>query len=123
MLTFPANVRLFLANQAVDGRKSFNGLAAIVESEFAQAPTSGDLFIFLNRRGTQVRLLFWDRDGFWLMAKRLEQGTFRRVRQAGGDIMQVEIDAADLSMLLEGVDARDVRRRKRYKIPRSPDSR
>jgi transposase len=117
MLTFPANVRLFLANRPVDGRKSFNGLAAIVDGEFGHPPTSGDLFIFLNRRGTQVRLLFWDRDGFWLMAKRLEMGTFRRVRQASEDIAHVEIDAADLSMLLEGVNAQNIRRSKRYKKP------
>jgi transposase len=117
MLTFPANVRLFLANRAIDGRKSFNGLAAVVEGEFGQAPMSGDLFVFLNRRGTQVRLLFWDRDGFWLMAKRLEMGTFRRVRQASEDVAHVEIDAADLSMLLEGVDAKNIRRSRRYKKP------
>jgi transposase len=117
MLTFPANVRIFLANRPIDGRKSFSGLAAVVDSEFGCAPTSGDLFIFLNRRSTQVRLLFWDRDGFWLMAKRLEMGTFRRVRQAGEDSAQVEIDAADLSMLLEGVEAQNIRRRKRYKKP------
>ena len=116
MLTFPANVRLFLANKPVDGRKSFNGLSAIVEGEFGCTPTSGDLFIFLNKRKTQVRLLFWDRDGFWLMAKRPQTGTFRRVRQDREDVVQVEIDAAELSMLLEGVDACNVRRRKRFKM-------
>jgi transposase len=117
MLTIPANVRIYLANQAVDGRKSFNGLSGIVEGEFGMSPTSGDLFIFLNKRGTQVRLLFWDRDGFWIMAKRLEKGTFRRVRKAGDAVAQIEIDAADLSMLLEGIEARDIKRSTRYKKP------
>lgn len=115
MLTFPGNVRLFLANEPVDCRKSFNGLAAIVEGEFNLPCMSGDLFVFLNRRANQVRLLFWDRDGFCLVAKRLEAGTFRRVRDAAQDQAHVEIDAADLSMLLEGVDAKSVRRRKRFK--------
>lgn len=121
MLMLPANVRIFLANQPVDGRKSFNGLAAMVDGEFGRAPTSGDLFVFLNRRQTQVRLLFWDRDGFWLMAKRLERGTFRRVRQSKDGEARVEIDGADLSMLLEGIEAREIRRSKRYKIPTQND--
>jgi transposase len=114
MLTFPANVRLFLANNAVDGRKSFDGLSAVVTGQFHLEPMDGDLFIFLNKRGTQVRMLFWDRDGLCVFAKRLEVGTFRRVRQAEGDAMHVEIDAVDLSMLLDGVEAKTVRRRKRF---------
>lgn len=116
MIAIPANVRIFLANKPVDGRKSFHGLSALVESEFNQVPTSGDLFVFLSKRGNQVRLLYWDRDGFWLMAKRLEAGTFRRVRNGDDTAAKVEIDAADFTMLLEGVDARDVRRSKRYKL-------
>jgi transposase len=115
VISFPANVRLFLANQPVDGRKSFNGLAAVVESHFHMQPMQGDLFIFLNRRANLVRLLFWDRDGFCLVAKRLAAGTFRRVRQAA-NADHVEIDAAELSMLLEGVDAGNVRRRKRFSM-------
>ena len=75
---------------------------------------TGDLFIFLNRRGTQVKILFWDRDGFCLFAKRLERGTFHRVRQAANEAAQVEITAGELAMLLEGIDARDIRHKKRY---------
>lgn len=119
MLTFPAGVKLFLANRAVDGRKSFNGLAGIVESEFERSPMSGDLFIFLNRRANLVRMLFWDRDGFCLVSKRLEKGTFQRVRQAAGDVSDIEIDVAELSMLLEGIEAADVRRKPRYKTPQA----
>ncbi len=124
MLTFPANVRLFLAHEPTDCRKSFNGLAGIVRSAFHLTPMSGDIFVFLNRRGTQVRMLFWDRDGFCLLAKRLEAGTFRRVRQAAQGMVHVEIDAAELTMLLEGVDAKQVRRRKRYvhKKPEGTDT-
>ena len=114
MLTFPSSVRLYLATSATDLRKSFDGLSTLVQGSFGLLPTSGDLFIFLNRRGTQVRILFWDRDGFCVLAKRLEAGTFRRVKDAQGEA-HVEIDAGELAMLLEGIDAPKVRRRKRYR--------
>jgi transposase len=97
-------------------RKGFDGLSTLVESDLGMSPLRGDLFIFLNRRGTQVRILFWDRDGYCVLAKRLEQGTFRRVRAADGGA-GVEIDAGEFAMLLEGIDARHVRRRKRYRKP------
>jgi transposase len=116
MLTFPAGVRLFLATEPTDLRKSYDGLSTLVASEFGMEATSGDLFIFLNRRGTQVRILFWDRDGFCVLMKRLERGTFRRVKTAEG-VPQVEIDAGELAMLLEGIDAKQIRRRKRYSLP------
>lgn len=114
MLSFPAGVRLFVATQPTDLRKSYDGLSALVENEFGMSATSGDLFIFLNRRGTQVRILFWDRDGYCVLMKRLERGTFRRVESADGKA-HVEIDAGELAMLLEGIDAPTVRRRKRYR--------
>lgn len=117
MLTFPAGVRLYLATAPTDMRKSFDGLSALVQGELGRSPLSGDLFIFLNRRGTQVRILFWDRDGYCVLAKRLEQGTFRRIRTSEGDA-GVEIDAGELAMLLEGIDAKEVKRRKRYKVPK-----
>jgi transposase len=116
MLTFPSGVRLYLATAPTDMRKSFDALSTLVQSEFGLSPLQGDLFIFLNRRGTQVRILFWDRDGYCLLCKRLEQGTFRRVRTPS-DGVRVEIDAGELAMLLEGIDAKQVRRRKRYKPP------
>jgi len=116
MLTFPANVRLYLATAPTDMRKGFDGLSTLVEAELGMSPLRGDLFIFLNRRATQVRILFWDRDGYCVLAKRLEQGTFRRVRAADGGA-GVEIDAGEFAMLLEGIDARQVRRRKRYRKP------
>lgn len=115
MLSFPANVRLFLANQPVDGRKSFNGLAAVVESQFALSPMSGDLFIFLTRRANLVRMLFWDRDGFCLVSKRLEKGTFKRIRQAGVESGHVELDVAELTLLLEGIEAENLRRAPRWR--------
>ena len=113
MLTFPSSVKLYLATAPTDLRKTFDGLSALVQGSFGMSATSGDLFIFLNRRGTQVRILFWDRDGFCVLMKKLEAGTFRRVKTAAG-VARVEIDAGELAMLLEGIDAPKVRRRKRY---------
>ena len=114
MLTFPANVKLYLANQPVDGRKSFNGLTALVESEFGVPTMGGDIFVFLNKRNNLVRLLFWDRDGFCLVAKRLVEGTFKRIKEDVNGSSRVEIDPIDLSMLLEGVEATNLRKHKRY---------
>lgn len=114
MLSFPANMRLYLANRAVDGRKSFDGLAAVIESEFELSPMNGDLFIFLNRRANLVRMLFWDRDGFCLVSKKLVKGTFKRVRQVDGEVKQLEIGVAELSMLLEGIEAKIIRKKTRW---------
>ena len=102
-----------------DFRRSFDGLSTMVQSGFGKSPLSGDLFIFLNRRATQIRILFWDRDGYVMLMKRLEQGTFRRVKKDDG-ADHVEIDAGELAMLLEGIDAPVVKRRKRYKAPPRP---
>jgi transposase len=116
VLTWPSSVRLYLASAPTDLRKGFDGLAALVQSEFGLDPMRDGLFIFLNRRRTQMRCLFWDRDGYCVLAKRLEQGTFRRLRSSQ-DGSCIEIDAGELAMLLEGIDAERVRRRKRYRAP------
>ena len=114
MLSVPSNVRLFLADRPVDFRKSFDGLAAVVEHQFGMTPLSGDVFVFLNKRANQVRLLFWDRDGFCLVAKRLEVGTFRRITRTGPTAGSIQIDTAELVLLIEGIDVSSMRRRKRY---------
>jgi transposase len=113
MLNFPTNVRLYLATEPVDLRRSYDGLSALVDGTFGKQAMSGDLFIFMNRRANQVRILFWDRDGYVIMMKRLEEGTFRRVTVDGEDL--IEIDAGELAMLLEGIDAPTVKRRRRYR--------
>jgi len=114
VLSLPSNVRLFLADNPVDFRKSFDGLSGIVEGEFGMSVRGGDVFVFLNRRGNQVKLLFWERDGLCLVIKRLEAGTFRRIRREGSTTPQIEIDAAELVLLLEGIEVQALRRRKRY---------
>jgi transposase len=105
---------MYLATAPADMRKSFDGLSALVQGELGLDPLQGGVYTFLNRRRTQIRLLFWDRDGYCVVGKRLEQGTFRRVQTAEGT--GVEIDSAELVMLLERIEAKEVRRRKRYKI-------
>ncbi|MCX4239043.1 IS66 family insertion sequence element accessory protein TnpB [Paraliomyxa miuraensis] len=115
MLTLPSGARMFMATQPVDLRRSYDGLCAIVEGTFGRSARSGDLFVFINRRANQVRILFWDRDGYCIVMKRLEAGTFRRLEGRDGED-HIEIDAGELAMLLEGIDAPVIKRRKRYRM-------
>lgn len=114
MWALPSSVRLFMATQPVDFRRGFDGLAAVVESEFGMDAISGHVFIFLNKRANQVKILFWESDGFCLVSKRLEAGTFRRVEHDGEVTPHIEINTAELVLLLEGFDVSSMRRRKRY---------
>jgi transposase len=112
MLSIPSSIRIFLARDAVDFRKSHDGLLAVVRDAFADDPFDGSLFVFLNRRRDRVKLLQWDRDGFWLHYKRLEQGTFR-LRVEASDV-RVQLTRAQLAMLLEGIDLERRRIRKPF---------
>jgi transposase len=76
-MMLPPGAKVFLATERVDGRKGINGLSTLVRSQFAQDPLSGQLFVFFSRRADQVRVLYWDRDGYILTTKRLEVGRFR----------------------------------------------
>jgi transposase len=104
-----------MATEPTDMRRSFDRLAATVEGSFGFDVTHGHLFVFINRRGDQAKCLFWDRTGLCILHKRLEVGTFRRVRDAESGGLHVEIDAAELSMMLEGIDLKDAKRSKRYR--------
>ena len=106
MILLPRAVRIYVAVQPVNMRKSFDGLSAEVRSVLAQDPLSGHVFVFLNRRRTMMKLLLWTRGGFTIVHKRLERGTFTFVQQITDEVAQVEIDAHELSMLLEGIDWR-----------------
>jgi len=112
MLTLPPSVKIYVATQPVDARKSFDGLAALVEAEFGLSPMTGHLFVFLNRRAHVAQILFWDRNGFCIVKKRLEAGSFRLVRTGAG--AHVEVDSAELALMLEGIDLAGAKRRKRY---------
>lgn len=115
----PSRIRVFIASQPTDMRKSFNGLAAVVQNELGRDPLSGDVFVFHNRRGHLMKLLLWDRGGFWIFYKRLEKGRFKVPAGRGKD---TEIAPADLAMILEGIDLAGARRRTRYALPRQEPS-
>lgn len=115
MMTLPPSVKIYVAAQPVDARKSFDGLAAIVQSVFGLEPLSGHVFVFLNRRGHVAQLLFWDRTGYCVLKKRLEAGSFSLVRKPSGEMTHVEIDAAELALMLEGIELEGAKRRKRYR--------
>lgn len=117
MLTLPPSVRVFLAAAPLDLRKSFDGLAAAARELLLQDPLSGHLFVFLNRRSDRVKILVWDRNGYWLMSKRLERGRFRTPVRDG----KVEIEAAELALMLEGIDLAGARRRPRWSPVNSMD--
>jgi transposase len=114
MLTLPPSVKIFVAAEPVDARKSFDGLAAMVASELGLEVMSGHLFVFLNRRAHVAQMLFWDRSRFVIVKKRLEAGTFRLAQRPEGGVNHVEIDSAQLALLLEGIDLAGAKRRKRY---------
>ena len=103
---------MFLCRHVVDFRKAHDGLCALVRDEFGDDPFAGDVFVFHNRARDRVKLLLWDRNGFWLLYKRLEQGTFPF--DAGGEGKRVEIERARLAMILEGIEWRSARKSLRY---------
>src|SRR5947209_5711518 len=108
MLSIPAALKIYLAAAPVDMRKSHDGLAALVEHVLAANPLSGHLFVFRNKPGDRVKLLYWDTDGFALWYKRLESGRFRFPPMKEGET-RVSITAMELTMLLDGVDLSSVR--------------
>lgn len=111
MLSLPPSVRIFLSTEPTDIRRSFDGLALLVEEVIGQDPFSGYLFVFRNRLGDRVKVLFWDRSGFCLWYKRLEKGVFHFPVATGRSI---EVEAADLSLILEGIDLSGAKRRERF---------
>ena len=109
-------VRVFLCTSPTDMRKGFDTLAALVRESLAYDPLSGHLFLFVGRRRDRIKMLYWDRDGFALWYKRLEQGTFRLPATKQG-AASIELKASELAMLLEGIDPRSIKRRKRFALP------
>ena len=112
MLTISPAVRIYLATGATDLRRSIDGLSALVREQLALEPLSGHLFLFRNRRGDRLKILAWDRSGFWVLYKRLERGTF--AWPAADDEARVEMHSRDLLLLLSGIDLAQTRRRRWY---------
>ena len=104
---------MYLCMNPVDMRKSFDGLHALVLQVFKSDPLDGHLFLFRNRRGDRLKIMWWDRDGLAMFYKRLESGSFQ-LPEVAGDAQGMEIDATDLALLLTGVDIQSAKRRKRY---------
>ena len=115
MLTWPRSVRVFLCTEPTDMRRSFDSLAEMTRRVIKEQPTSGHLFVFTSRRADRVKVLYWDRGGFALWYKRLEAGKFYMPEAEGS---RVELEASELSLLLEGIDLSGARRERRF-IPRA----
>lgn len=106
-------VKIFLCAQATDMRRSFDKLAEMTRSILAQDPLSGHLFVFFNRPRDRVKILFWDRSGFCLYYKRLEEGSFRvPTLDAGG----VQLEVAELTLILEGIELAGATKQKRFSM-------
>jgi transposase len=112
MLTLPASVRIYLATGAIDLRKSIDGLSALASAR-GHDLFSGHLFVFTSRRGDRVKILVWDRGGFVLYYKRLERGRFHLPEIMPG-AEEVQLDATQLAMLLDGIDVKRVARPKNW---------
>ena len=117
MMHLPASVRVYLCTSACDMRRSFGGLHALVTQSMQLDAFGGHLFVFSNRRRDRVKILYWDRDGFAVWAKRLEEGTYAMPfcdSDATDGDKRHEITAAELGALLSGIDLSRAKRRKRY---------
>lgn len=118
MLTLPPSIRIFVATRPADMRRSFDGLLALVRQFLGshEDPLAGHLFVFRNRVGDRLKILWWDRDGLALFYKRLEVGGFA-FPTPPADAQQIELTAADLQLILQGIDPAKVQRSPRYSRP------
>lgn len=118
MLTLPPSTRVFVATRPADMRRSFDGLLALVREFLGEQddPLAGHLFVFRNKSGDRIKILWWDRDGLALFYKRLEEGGFA-FPTPPADAKQIEVTAADLQLVLQGIDPAKVHREKRYSRP------
>lgn len=114
MLSFAGNLRVFVALEACDMRKSFNGLQSVVTQKLGEDPTQGAVFAFTNKNRTRLKLLYWDGSGFWVMAKRLEKGAFSWPKVSDPAKAKLKLAPEALSLLMDGIDMRDGCRRAWY---------
>lgn len=113
MLSLSPSVRYFLYRQQADMRKGFDGLSGHVRNELGRDPLTGDIFIFINRRRNQIKLLLFEGDGFSVYHKRLERGTYE-IPDGKEDCLVLQRD--QLQFILQGVVLKSVRHRKRFHI-------
>ena len=114
MIHLPASVRVYLCLAPCDMRKSFDGLHALVREHLELDALAGHLFVFASRRKDRVKILYWDRDGFALWSKRLEEGTYAMPLAADAVERRRVITTQELAALLSGIDLQQAARRKRY---------
>ncbi len=114
MLSLPPAVRIFVATEPTNMHLSFDRLAALARDVIQQDPLSGHLFVFRNRGGDKVKILGWDRSGFCLWYKRLERGVFHF---PAATATHLEVDAAELLLVLDGIELTHARRRARFALP------
>lgn len=118
MLTLGLTGRIWLAVDPIDGRKSFDTLAALVSHTLGRDPLSGDLFVFTTKRRNRLKILAWPGDGYTLFLKRLEKGTFAWPDATTRDLA---LTATQLALLVGGIDLAHTRPRNRYtRPPQSP---
>jgi transposase len=115
MIHLPASVRVYLCLTPCDMRKSFDSLQTVVREHLELDAFAGHLFVFASRRKDRVKILYWDRDGFAVWSKRLEEGTYAVPFGEDGAERQREITAQELGALLSGIDLSTAKRRKRYR--------
>jgi transposase len=106
MLSFPGSLKVFVAVEPCDMRKGFNGLHALVTERLGEDPRHGALFVFTNRRHTRIKILCWDGTGFWVLSKRLEEGTFSWPKHLEPQTTKLKLTPQALAMLTDGVDLR-----------------
>jgi transposase len=114
MMYLPASVRVYLCLTACDMRKSFDALHTLVREQLELDALAGHLFVFASRRRDRVKILYWDRDGFAMWSKRLEEGTYAVPLAESAAERRREITAQELGALLSGIDLQQAKRRKRY---------
>jgi transposase len=114
VIHLPASVRVYLCLTPCDMRRSFDGLHALVRDYLELDLFAGHLVVFASRRRDRIRIFYWDRDGFAFWSKRLEQGTYAVPFADSVSERQQEITGQELGALLNGIDLRQAKRRKRY---------
>lgn len=119
MFTLSTSNRFHLYSQPTDMRKSFDGLAGLVQNTLGSNPCSGDVFIFINRRRDKIKLLHWQGVGFTLYYKRLEEGTFE-VPCYDPEVGSITLSYAQIVMLVDGLSIKNIQKRKRFSLSQKP---
>lgn len=115
---FPeSNIKIWLYSEATDMRKSFNGLMSLAKNHMQENPLSGDLFVFINRRKTHIKILYFDRSGYCIWMKRLEEGRFEIPLIDG---KKIQWNWTQLKCMIEGIELKNIRQRKRYLHEKKP---